>query len=222
MLPSSIMAVSYHLSKTSGVYASQEQWTLRRHSGGQKEDLGVFGSKEIGTKVLKALRAGKITEAKAREMGKSFEASRRAHAAKAGHDAKQATVAEIDDNRFPLFVRMRPESEEDGVLLAARLRRRRFHKMKLMRVEGSGIDWECRVENPAELAELIDAIEGGTDTHVMMQSLDVAENFTGDRFEGAEARSERILSLLAAAPEKIRNIYRKTTAPADDDGPDLM
>lgn len=215
------MSVTYHLSRMCSYQLRQGQWALFRNDGKRSEELGTFGSKEAGTKVLKALKSGRITEEKARDMGRSFTASMRAHAAKTGHEGKQPRLPESEDERFPLMVRFRPEKEEDAVLLAARLRRRRSQKMKVLRVGGSGLDREARIENVAELVQLIGAIESGVVADAMIQSLDVADHFTGDRIEGADARIERILSLLDAAPEEVRRSYRETACPAEDGGPAL-
>lgn len=212
------MSATYHLSRNASQGATQETWTLHKHDRDEKVDLGLFGSKEIGTKVLKALKAGKITEDKAREMGRSFKAARHAKAAKTGHVRREPVIRELDDPRYPVLLRMLPESENDAVLLAQRLRRRK-HKIRLTRAEAPEGARECRLKNPAQLADLIEAIEGGTDAHVLMQTLDLAQHFTGDRLEGSEARGERIMALLDAVPEKIRKAYLSMTGQGMDASP---
>lgn len=219
-------SLAYTLTRDDTTPGKVGWWSLKVARQGGAEEICLFDSKAAGIKVLKALNSGKISEEKARAIGGSASAAKRAKAARAGHDRKVDPESEKGDGRYPVTLALRLGSEEEALLLSARLRRRR-RRLKLTRADAGTDIRQCRVENPADLADLLLAMLERAGMNDPALTLDVLEQMQKDRDDDPGDRKARILDLLSAAPDAApdtapdiaRSLYLGAWEGAVPDGP---
>jgi len=136
----------------------------------------------------------------------------------------------MTETAFPLKLRTRPECKADGEALEGELiaalgsdrltllNPKASHGEDVLHAVG-GMVWEFEATSPRDVALLIQAMASVPDGHRMVQTLDEAENFTGDAFEDEAERAKRILALLGDGEENALQTYLIYCSP--DEEPDL-
>ena len=108
----------------------------------------------------------------------------------------------MDDPRYPVTLRFRPEFEGDLDALKKMLEP--AQREGLLEVEHGIIEFTPR--SPGDLAEVILAMNRGMDLHRMVQTMDLSEHF-GSWPDGETERAGRILALLEKARPEARRAY---------------
>lgn len=123
---------------------------------------------------------------------------------------------------FPCRLRIRPECEADiksledlitdplgpdRLVLVNPAPADASESAKLMHQLG-GMVWEFEARSADEAAHLISCMARVPDGHRMLQTIDLADAFTGDAFDGEAERAQRITALIGADHDDALEAYR--------------
>lgn len=126
---------------------------------------------------------------------------------------------------FPIKIRFRPECQADAEkLFEIRGGSDRFVSItpeppaenamaRTMFFTGER-EWEIEIVSDGDMTDLIASMLEVPDGHRMLQTVDVAEHFTGEAFDGAEERSQRIVALMPNATAGLIEAYQDQVSPA--------
>jgi hypothetical protein len=121
---------------------------------------------------------------------------------------------------YPARVRFRPECLHDYNVLEGLLHPTVRERVTLTNPEPAPdssdsfhklgeMVWEVELASAEDLLILMDAMLRVPDGHRMLQTIDQADSFTGEGYEGREDRSARILELLGDHADRLAHPYMR-------------